>query len=90
MKFNIVITNNETGETVLNEHTNCIVGAINNGDRRAMGFSLCESNAADIAATVSASREAGVKCCADNPAVALALLLSDCNIEEEKGGEDNE
>lgn len=89
MKFNIVITNNETGETVLNENTNIIVGAINNGDGRAKGFSLCEGNATDIAATIGASREAGLKCCMDNPAVALAFLLGDCT-EEEKGGEDNE
>lgn len=88
MKFNIVITDTETGETVLNENTNCIIGAISKGDGKAKGMCIVAANAIDAAATIGASREAGLKCCEHNPTIALAYLVG--NGTEEKDGAENE
>jgi hypothetical protein len=88
MNFHIVITNNETGESLVNENTNCIIGAIHKDDGgKSMGFSLCSGTTLEIAGAILASREAGLKCCADNPKIALAVLLGD-NVEAEEAEKD--
>lgn len=76
MRFNIVITDTETGETLVNQNTDCINGACCVGDGKAQAFNFSNANAVDIAATIDASNDAGLKCCADNPEISLLLLMS--------------
>lgn len=90
MKFNIVITNTETGETIINDNTNCIVGAFNKGDGKAQGVCIVEANTIEAVATIKASREAGFKICAAEPKIMLAMLLTDAVNKEEKDGAENE
>ena len=90
MKFNIVITDTETGETILNENTNCIIGALNKGDGISQGMCIVACNTLDAVTTIQGAKAAGLECCKHNLKIAVGVLLTDSEVKEEKDGAENE
>lgn len=55
MKFNIKITDNKTGEVLINENTGCIIGAFSVGEGSAKGMDMSATNTLDIVAAARAA-----------------------------------
>jgi hypothetical protein len=74
MNYHITITNNETGETLLDRNTDCIILAVDT-EKKTSGALLCNCDPLTVATTIRVVKRAIEDNLTENPEIAGALAM---------------
>lgn len=74
MKYHITITNNETGENLLDLDTDCVLLAADKGEKTT-GVLLCNSDPMTVATTIRGVKRAIEDNLTEEPEIAVALAV---------------